>query len=65
LRLRKTLKYCPGLVDHYSLMEACDLDLYEGFIDEPHSEDLVPLVLYSMGVALLANSAIEAVAYEV
>ena len=59
------LKYDRTLGALEGLMEACDLDLYEGFIDEPHSEDLVPLVLYSMVVALLANSAIEAVAYEV
>lgn len=59
------LKYNRALGALEGLMEACDLDLYEGFIDEPYSEDLVPLVLYSMGVALLANSAIEALAYEV
>lgn len=59
------LKYDRALGALEGLTEACDLDLYEGFINEPHSEDLVPLVLYSMGVALLANSAIEAVVYEV
>jgi|25_taG_2_1085351.scaffolds.fasta_scaffold03898_2 hypothetical protein len=58
------LKYSRALGTLEGLIEVGELDLWEGFIDEPHNDDLVPLVLYSMGVARFAFSAIESLAYE-
>tara|TARA_R110002095_G_C4164106_1_gene231155 strand:- start:222 stop:743 length:522 start_codon:yes stop_codon:yes gene_type:complete len=59
------LKYNRAVGTLEGLLEAGDLDLYEGYIDSPFSEDVVPLVLYSMAVALLAGSAIDTLVHEI
>lgn len=57
-------KYGQAIGTLEGLLKVGELDLFEGYIDHPHREDLVPLVLYSMGVALLASSAIDALTQE-
>lgn len=41
------------------LIEGCGLDLFDGYLEHPHWDDLVPLIIYSMGIALLATKLIE------
>jgi len=57
-------KYKRAMDALQGLLEAGKLDLSEGYITRPHSDDLVLLVLYSMGVVLLTASAIDVLAYE-
>lgn len=42
------------------LIESGGLNLFEGYVNDPHDADLVPLIVYSMGVAFLTNRAIDA-----
>ena len=46
-----------------SLLEVGGLNLSEGYISAPHRDDLVLLVMYSMGVVLLGSSSIEELTY--
>ena len=41
------------------LLEEGGLDIWQGHIDAPHDDELIPLVLYSMGLALLESKDIE------
>jgi len=59
------LKYTRAIAILKGLVEVGGLDLWEGFISDPHDDDLVSLVIFSMGCALFVNSAVQAFAYEI
>ncbi|MEH6470442.1 MAG: hypothetical protein V7752_04260 [Halopseudomonas sp.] len=52
-----SLKYDKVLEVLEVLIEDCGLEIWEGHRKKPHKEDVVALVVYSMGIAFLSSNA--------
>lgn len=57
-------KYSRALGILEGLQESGGLDLFDGYIKDPHDADLVALVVYSMGVALMTNRAVDSLLHD-
>jgi len=55
------LKYDDLLDVVEVLLDNCSLDLVEPYSGRPHKDDLIPLVVYSMGIAFLVTKALDSV----
>jgi len=58
-------KYDQAMSILEELLDFGDLDIIEHYTKDAHDSDLVPLVLYTMGVACLTNRAIETLEHDI